>query len=122
MSQIADFTETELDVVRDALEHRLGHKLEPDLVDTELRLSPEARELTPCPALYWEIGACRFLLAKTGAASYRTLFFYGANEQYGTGIEEYSDLNDCVLTVLRLQADHESTRQEAAPGGLREHH
>ena len=82
-------------------------------VAVEMRLYPDDREVTPCPAMYWSNNGCNFLIAKTdddgnGHYKYRSQFFYSLKEQYGTGIPEYDDLGDCVLGLLRLQADHES--------------
>jgi hypothetical protein len=54
------------------------------------------------------------VIIKTDQNRYRTQFYYGNREQYGTGIEEYSDLGDCVLSLLRLQSDHERIRNEEA--------
>ena len=47
---------------------------------------------------------------KVGEKSYRNQFFYTAREQFGTGREEYDEVGDCVITLLRLQADHEAMR------------
>lgn len=52
---------------------------------------------------------------KTGESSYRTQFYYGNREQYGTGMHEYDDLAECTVLLLRLQADHESTISGAFP-------
>ena len=62
-----------------------------------------------------------FIVAKTydGATGderrYRNQFFYSVKDLFVTGIEKYSDLGECVLTLLRLQADHESERQNSFP-------
>ena len=61
------------------------------------------------PAVFWQQGDCHFVIMKTGESSYRTQFYYGNREQYGTGIHEYDDLAECTVSLLRLQADHEST-------------
>jgi hypothetical protein len=52
MSQIADFMESELWIIKTTLEERYGEALEPLLADTELRLNPYSSELTRCPAAY----------------------------------------------------------------------
>jgi len=111
MSAIPDITDTEKHTVRQVLNERWGKdKVDMHLVDVEARLSPADRELTECPALYWEQGDCHFVLIKTDDSRYRTQFFYGNREQFGTGIHEYDNIGDCALSLLRLQADHESTR------------
>ena len=114
MSAIADITETEKWTVRNSLDERWGKdKVELHIVDVEARLDPADRELTECPALYWEQEDCHFVIIKTGDKHYRTQFYYGNREQFGTGIHEYEDLGDCVLSLLRLQADHELSQSEA---------
>lgn len=46
---------------------------------------------------------------------YRTQFFYSVKDLFGTGIEEYTDPGECLLGQLRLQADHESERNQQFP-------
>jgi hypothetical protein len=48
------------------------------------------------------------LVAELLLQRHRRHFFYADADQYGTGHESYTDLRRCVLTVLRVQADHES--------------
>jgi len=87
MSAISDITDTETGIVQSTLDERWGKdKVKPQVVDVEARLSKGDRELTECPVLYWE--------------------------QFGTSIPEYDNMGDCVLSLLRLQADHEITRAE----------
>jgi len=38
---------------------------------------------------------------------YRCQFFYSEAEQYGTGHDEYEELETCVITLLQVQSDHE---------------
>ena len=87
-------------------------------VEVEIRLYPDDRDTTACPAMYWLQNGCHFLLVKTedddnGHCKYRSQFFYSVKEQYGTGIPEYDDLGDCILGLLRLQADHQITKENA---------
>jgi len=113
MSTIPDFTESELSVVRAALQERYPIPPKLEFAESEMRLEAEDRELSICPTLYWQARRCHFVICKTGSERYRNQFFYSVREQYGTGITEYSDLGECVLTLLRLQADHESQRDAA---------
>ncbi len=113
MSAIPDITDTETGIVQTTLDERWGkNKVQPQVVAVEARLSKGDRELTECPALYWEQGDCHFIIIKTDDNQYRTQFYYGNREQFGTSIPEYDNLGDCVLSLLRLQADHEITRAE----------
>ena len=116
MSNIPDITDSEHWAIKTSLDERWGKDIiTPELVDVEARLDPSDRELTECPALYWQQGDCHFVIMKTGERAYRTQFYYGNREQFGTGIREYEDLADCVVSLLRLQADHDSTRNGAFP-------
>ncbi len=111
MSSIPDITETEKWTVQGALDERWGKdQVELHIVDVEARLDPADRELTECPALFWERNDCHFVIIKTAENSYRTQFYYANREQFGTGIAEYNDMGDCVLSLLRLQADHELSK------------
>ena len=112
MSQVPDFTDTELWVIRTTVRERYGRNLPVDLVDTEIRLRPGAKELTTCPAVYWTAGRAHFIIIKTGETRYRCQFYYRLHEMFGTGIDEYEDLGDCVLTLLQVQADHEARMQQ----------
>jgi hypothetical protein len=113
MSAISDITDIEIGIVQSTLDERWGkNAVEPQVVDVEARLSKGDRELTECPALYWEQADCHFIIIKTDDSQYRTQFYYGNREQFGTSIPEYDNMGDCVLSLLRLQADHEITRAE----------
>ncbi|UCE88535.1 MAG: hypothetical protein JSW10_09325 [Pseudomonadota bacterium] len=113
MSEIPEFTSEEIAAVRDAIKERFGHDLETHLADVEVRIYADDRELTECPAIYWEHDECHFVICKTGEERYRSQFYYRGYDQYGTGIEEYTDIVECALTLLRVQADHELERKGA---------
>lgn len=106
MSSIPDFTEVEIKTVKDTLKERFNEEIEPGIVDVDLRIYPDDRELTECPALYWEHAECHFILAKTGDSEFFSQFFYGNREQFGTGRDRYDDLYNCIVTLLQVQADH----------------
>lgn len=112
MNPIPEFTEHELWVIRTALEERFGKPIEPELAESELRLDPHSSELTPCPTLFWKERGASFAIFKVGDQRYRNLFFYSVRKQYGTGIDEYTDLTECVITLLQTQADYEAKQRE----------
>jgi hypothetical protein len=112
MSAIPDFTPEETKVVQDTLKERYGKPIEAQAVDVELRLTPNDGQVTECPAMYWENEDCHFILAKTGDSSFYSQFFYGGREQFGTGRQSYNDILDCLVTTLRVQADHELERNK----------
>lgn len=116
MANIPELTDLEKSIIQQTIDERWGKdKVKAEEVEVEIRLSPVDRTLTECPAMYWEYEDCKFVLAKTGENRYRSQFFYSVKDRFGTGIEEYTDLGDCVLYLLRLQADHESERKQHFP-------
>jgi hypothetical protein len=107
---IPDFTEREIWAVETAVKERYCKAVEIQQADVELRLDPVMPVLTACPALVWQEQNCTFLVAKVGENRFRPQFFYSVREQYGTGQAEYDDLAECVITLLKVQADQESKR------------
>ena len=100
MTSIPDYTTDEIKIVSDTLAERYGKSVAVELADVELRLNPEDRTLTTCPALYWEDNECHFVVCKLGN-----------NRFYCQFKREYHDLFDCVVTLLRVQADHQLKEQ-----------
>lgn len=119
MSSIPEFDDGERWVVESALKERYGRIVGTQLADVELRLAPGDATLTSCPTLYWEERGAAFVVTKVADGRYRSMFFYPGEfdgEQYGAGRAEYDDLAECVLSVLRSQADHEKQRRGVATG------
>jgi len=112
----SNFTEPECALVAELLQQRYNKPMPPELADSELKLDPASDELTPCPTLYWAERGAQFAVFKVAPGRYRCLFFYSDADQYGTGHPEYTDLRRCVLTLLRVQADHESQRAGVSSG------
>lgn len=102
---ISGFSAVDLALVHATLRERFGHEVEVQQVQTEVRLSAADRALTLCPALYWKEEGCAFVVSKTGEAGYRAMFFYSVKDRYGTGREEYDNLGDCVIILLKVQEE-----------------
>ncbi len=113
--RVSPFSTVDLSLVKATLKERFGHEVAVDEVETEVRLSAADRELTACSALYWKEEGCAFVLSKTGEKGYRAMFFYSVKDRYGTGREEYDNLGDCVITLLKVQ--EEVARQRAQETG-----
>ncbi|MEI8324094.1 MAG: hypothetical protein WCH44_01810 [Betaproteobacteria bacterium] len=113
---VSDFSDAELELVAQLLQQRYGKPLTPELADSELKLDPSRDELSTCPTLYWSERGAHFVVCKVAQSRYRCQFFYSDADQYGTGHDEYPDLQRCVLTLLRVQADHESQSAGASSG------
>jgi hypothetical protein len=106
MPEIPDITESERWIIDSTLKERYGHAVELQLADAEIRLMPSDRELSSCPVVYWNEEGCNFIIFKTGDRRYRCQFFYRGYQQYGTGVYEYDDLTECIVSLLQTQADH----------------
>ena len=107
MNHVNDFTETERKRVSALLLKRYEKLVPLQLADSELQLGADPEHLTLCPTLYWNERGANFVLCKVADGRYRCQFFYSDADQYGTGHEEYSDLETCVTTLLQVQSDHE---------------
>ncbi|MDH4274603.1 MAG: hypothetical protein OEW08_06165 [Gammaproteobacteria bacterium] len=104
---IADFDADELAIINGALTQRFFRAPKIELADSELRLDPTSTQLVLCPAAVWVEQGVTFIVFKAGVSKYRCLFYLGPNDQFGTGIEEYTDLKTCVTTLLQVQADYD---------------
>lgn len=118
-SGIPDFTDHETWLIQTTLNERYGkEKVVAQQVDVDLRLSPTDTDLTICPAMFWEDGNCQFIIAKlkddarTGDRLYQSQFFYSVRHHYGEESNQYKDLGDCVVNLLKLQEKYEKEIQE----------
>ena len=107
MTTITDFTGAEHKRVSELLFERYGKFAPIQLADSELQLGGDPSQLTDCPSFYWNERGAHFIVYKVAADRYRCQFFYSEAEQYGTGRDEYDNLESCVLTLLQVQSDHE---------------
>lgn len=104
---ISDFSEAQQEYVANLLAQRYTKQVALQLADSEFQLNPETEDLTLCPTLYWNERGAQFVVYKTDDQRYRCQFFYSSTEQYGTGHEDYDDIEKCVVTLLQVQSDHE---------------
>ena len=111
MSEIPDYTDDEISIIENALRTRWkNEKIKLHPADVEVKMSAYSDVLTDCPALFWTHKHCNFIIIKAGENRFRTQFFYEPSDQYGTGRNEYHSLQECVTSVLQVQADHETLR------------
>jgi len=80
-----DFSDQKIDIARQIIKERYGQDVEVKLANVELRLDLIAHELTTCPAIYWEMRDCHFVVAKLARMRFYYQFFYKGTEQFGTG-------------------------------------
>lgn len=110
--KIKDFTETEKWTVQQALNERwASNKVELQLADVDVRLRPGDRELSVCPALFWEVDGSNFVIIKIGRTTYKTQFYYKGRDQYGTAVPSFDNIHDCIVTVLQVHADLERDKK-----------
>lgn len=102
-------------IIDSTLKERYGPAadLSPEQTESEIRLHSSEREQTLCPVVYWKHKNCSFLIIKTGDKAYHCQFFYRVHQQYGTGIPEYNDITECVVTLLQAQSDHERDNNQS---------
>ncbi|CAK0743842.1 conserved hypothetical protein [Gammaproteobacteria bacterium] len=103
---IPDITDAEQWVIRTTLRERYGRDIPLEQADAEIRLNPADRTLSLCPVIYWEWEGCHFVLFKTGECRYRCQFYYRLHRQISTGIPEYDQIAECVVSLLQAQADY----------------
>ncbi len=106
--RIKDFSDTEKWTVKQTLDERWAKgKVDIQLADVDVRLHPADKELTSCPALFWEVAGSNFVIFKIGQSLYKTQFYYKGRDQYGTAVPEFDNIHDCIVTVLQVHADLE---------------
>jgi len=113
-AQSADFPEfstSEIRLVQATIKERFGREADIQEAETEIRLSPGDRELTLCPALFWIVGDCAFVISRTGLSAFRAMFYYSVKDRFGTGKEEYDSLGDCIITLLKVQEEKDAERR-----------
>jgi hypothetical protein len=107
---IPAFDAREKRIIEAGMIYRYGQPVTFEEADVELKLDPAREELTACPGIYWNERGVQFVVCKTTAQHYRSYFFYTDNEQFRIGEKDYDALEDCVRTLLQLQADHHALR------------
>lgn len=116
MSQVPDFTEAEQWSVETTLKERWPEqKPEVQLADVEIRVYPQDREFTVCPAMFWEVASASSVIIEVADRTCRSQFYDRGFQQYGTGKKDFDDITDCVVTTLQVHADREAKdREESA--------
>ena len=105
MVQIPEFTDDELHNVRGILARYYKKDVEIELADCEFLTDESTNKSTSYPTIFWYEQGANFVVFKTAPLQYRTQFFYTPHDKFGTKIEEYTDLDQCVSEVLTAQLD-----------------
>ena len=106
MDSIPKFTLADIEMVRQIVHQRYRVTIQIQLANSELMLNPKRKPRIACPTLYWHVHGANFVVIRSGPDRFRCQFFYTPHNQYGTGQEEYDSLEQCVTTLLQVQADH----------------
>jgi len=113
MSSIPDITDAEQWAVTTTLKERWPDlEIDLQLADVEIRMHDGDRELSECPALFWQVDEASFVIIKVAEKTYRCQFYYRGYQQYGGGYQDFDDVADCVVTMLQVHADRETVRRE----------
>ncbi len=117
MDSPPDFSDNEIDLIRDIVHKRYQKDVELHLADSEVKLDGRSEVLISCPTVFWHQRNCNFVILKVADEKFRTQFFYTPDEHYKTAISEYQDLTQCVQALLQSQSDHERERAGCAASG-----
>jgi hypothetical protein len=113
MVSIPDITDAEQWAVSTTLKERWTElSIELQVADVEIRMHPGDRELAECPALFWQVDEASFIVIKVAERVYRSQFYYRGFQQYGTGVQDFDDIAECVVTMLQVHADQEMSKRE----------
>ena len=112
-----DYTENELDSIRQVLSHRYKAEIEIFLADCEVQLDKEKDEVVERPAVYWRAMDCNFIVVKLDQNRFEGRYFYQPSEHFSNAQQEYSDVVNCVTALLRSQAD-QSKEVKGVTSGL----
>ena len=107
MDSIPNFTPAEIETVRRLVHQRHQVTIEIQLADSEPILDLKREQRVDCPTLFWHMYGANFAVIRSGLNRYRCLFFYTPNDQHGIDQEECDSLEQCVTTLLQIQANHE---------------
>ena len=107
MDLIPNFTPDDIETVRQLVHQRYRETIEIQLANSEILLNPKREQRVDCPTLFWHVHGANFAVIRSGLDRFRCQFFYTPHDQYRTDREQYDSLEQCVATLLQVQADHE---------------
>lgn len=98
-----DFSLFEKNIVKNLINERWSG-VDVELADVEVSRTSSGKSL-PYPALVWEASKCTFVVIKVDESAYKCIFYYLGTQRFDTGVNEYDDLNDCILSIMKVQAN-----------------
>ena len=113
MDSIPNFTPADIETVQQLVHQRYRETIEIQLADSELMQNPNREQRVDCPTLFWHVHGANFAVIRSGLNQFRCQFFYTPHDQHGTGRKEYDSLEQCVTTLLQVQANHERNHDQS---------
>ena len=113
MDSIPNFTPADIETVRQLVHQRYTGGIEIQLTNSELMLNPKGEQQVDYPTLFWHVHGANFAVIRSGLNRFRCQFFYTPHDQHGTGRKEYDSLEQCVTTLLQVQANHERNHDQS---------
>ncbi len=111
-----DYTDKELQSVRQVLNQRYRFQVEMHLADCEVQPDAKYDARVERPALYWRALGCNFVVIKLADNQFRGTYFYQPDEHFPHAQQTYIDPLNCVTALLQCQADQVGKAQGYASG------
>lgn len=90
----------------------LDRHIELQLADVEIKMYPQDRELTVCPALFRVADSTNLVIIKVADRACRNQFYHRDFQQYGTDKTDYEYITAYFLVMLQVHADREARDRE----------
>ena len=113
---MTDYTEKEIEAVEEALRQRYRKDVDVYLADCEVQPDTSRNEVSEHPALFWQVQGCNFVVIKSDNDKFEGRFFYNPDEHFGGKRQKFTDVVNCVLNLLRDQADEVRASQGVPTG------
>lgn len=107
---VSEFTDHEVNQVRESLAEHFNMDVELQLSECEVRRSKEGDGSSPCHSIFWYAHNCNFIVYKADENRYGAQFFFTPLEQYDTEYDDYSTLDQCVRSLLARFSDHDRNK------------
>ena len=106
MSSVPNITEAEQWAVETTLkERRPDRHIELQLADAGIKMYPQDRELTVCPAMFREANSTSFVIIKVTDRAFCSQFYHCDFQQYGTGKTHSDDITVNFVIMLQVHAN-----------------
>ena len=100
-----DYSETEITAIEQTLQQRYRQDVEVHIADCEVQLDANSADVVERPALFWHALGCNFIIIKFEEERFEGRYFYDPSEHFGSGQQQYKDVVNCALALLRDQSD-----------------